>query len=198
VNERGSRRLSQAISEGDGISVLVEVADAAAARAAEEQGADGLVVREPAPSVRGATDLPILWCDGGPTGADAAGADAYLVVTAGFGEDWDGLAGAHDQTLELGLDCVVETRDEEELRDVLEHLDPEILLLAGASLDPDADPLDHVLELLPDVPAGKLAIADLRAASRDEVAALERAGVDAVVVAARDVRALVGAEPPEV
>jgi indole-3-glycerol phosphate synthase len=198
VNERGSRRLSQAISEGDGISVLVEVDDADAARAAEEQGADGIVVRAAAPSVRGATDLPILWRDGDPGGADAAGADGYLVVTARFGEDWDRLARAHDEAIELGLDCVVEVRDEEELREVLEQVDAEVLMLAGASLDPDADPLDHVLELLPDVPAGKLAIAELRAASRDEVAALERAGVDAVVVAARDIRALVGAEPPEV
>ena len=44
----GSRRLSQAIAEGDGISVLVEVADAVAAQAAQDQGAEGLVVRGPA------------------------------------------------------------------------------------------------------------------------------------------------------
>ncbi len=55
-----------------------------------------------------------------------------------------------------------------------------------------------MLELLPDVPAGKLAVAHLPAAGRDEVVALERAGIDAVVVDTRDVRALVGAEPPEV
>jgi hypothetical protein len=55
-----------------------------------------------------------------------------------------------------------------------------------------------VLELLPDVPAGKLAVALFADASRDDVLALERAGVDAVVVETRDVRALVGDEPPEV
>jgi indole-3-glycerol phosphate synthase len=100
--------------------------------------------------------------------------------------------------LELGLDCVVEVRDEEELEDTFEHVDPEIVLLAGESDNRDDDPLDHVLELLPDVPAGKLAVAQVAATSRDEVIALERAGIDAVIVAAQDVRALVGDEPPAV
>jgi indole-3-glycerol phosphate synthase len=197
VNERSARRLSQAISEGDGISVLVEARDPEAARAAQEQGADGLVVRAALAGLRAATELPILWADG-PESAGAAGADAYLLVTARYEEDWRRLADAHERVLELGLDCVVEVRDEDELQQALEHVDPEIFLLAGTPPDPDADALDHVLELLPDVPAGKLAVAHLAAASRDDVSALERAGVDAVLVDARDVRALVGAEPPEV
>ena len=89
-------------------------------------------------------------------------------------------------------------RDEEELQSTLEHVDPEIFLLGGEPHDPDEAPLDHVLELLPDVPAGKLAVAYLPDATQDEVEALERAGVDAVVVNASDVRELVGAEPPAV
>ena len=36
-----------------------------------------------------------------------------------------------------------------------------------------------MLDLLPDVPAGKLAIADVPAATREDIAELERAGVDA-------------------
>ena len=87
-------------------------------------------------------------------------------------------------------------RDEEELQATLEHVDPEIFLLGGEPHDPDEPALDHVLELLPDVPAGKLAVAYLPDATHDEVEALERAGVDAVVVNASDVRELVGAEPP--
>jgi hypothetical protein len=55
-----------------------------------------------------------------------------------------------------------------------------------------------VLELLTDVPAGKLAIGDLAGVVRAEVDELERAGVDAVVVAAGNVTELVGAAPPEV
>ena len=54
-----------------------------------------------------------------------------------------------------------------------------------------------MLELLPDVPAGKLAIADLQSADRGTVAALERAGFDAVLVRSGSVGELVGAEPPE-
>ena len=49
-----------------------------------------------------------------------------------------------------------------------------------------------MLELLPDVPAGKLAIAELGATTRDEVVSLERAGIDAVLVAGGDVAHLVG------
>jgi AmiR/NasT family two-component response regulator len=198
VNERGTRRFSQAISEGDGISVLVDVADPDAARAAEDQGADGVVVRRSVAGLRDATELPVLWCADGPDAANAAGADACLLVAQRYREDWHRLAGDHARVLELGLDCVVEVRDEEELEDVFEQVDPEIVLLAGESADRDADPLDHVLELLPDVPAGKLAVAHVAVVSRDEVIALERAGIDAVIVEANDVSALVGDEPPEV
>jgi NAD(P)H-dependent flavin oxidoreductase YrpB (nitropropane dioxygenase family) len=61
MNERGTRRLSLAISEGDGISVLVEVAAPEAAGAAEEQGADGIVVRNAGASVRDEFYIKIIW-----------------------------------------------------------------------------------------------------------------------------------------
>ena len=198
MNERGTRRFSQAISEGDGISVLVEVGDPDGARSAERQGADGVVVRGNVNGLRDATELPVLWCADGPEGANAAGADACLLVAARYDENWERLADDHAQALELGLDCVVEVRDEEELEDTFEHVDPEIVLLAGGRDDREADPLDHVLELLPDVPAGKLAVAHVAGASRDEVIALERAGIDAVIVDANDVSSLVGDEHPTV
>src|SRR6266511_666739 len=198
VNQRGTRRFSQAISEGDGISVLVDVADPDAARTAERHGADGVVVRGNVSGLRDATELPVLWCADGPEAADAAGADACLLVAERYGDDWNRLADDYARVLELGLDCVVELRDEEQLEDAFEHIDPEIVLLAGESHDRDADPLDHVLELLPDVPAGKLAVAHVAVTSRDEVIALERAGIDAVIVEANDVSALVGDEPPTV
>jgi hypothetical protein len=51
---------------------------------------------------------------------------------------------------------------------------------------------------LHDVPAGKLAIAELHDATAEDVAELERAGVDAVLVAPGDVAALVPAGPPDV
>jgi indole-3-glycerol phosphate synthase len=194
-----ARRFSQAIAEGDGISVLVEVRDGESARAAEAEGAEALVVGADIQGLREATDLPILWRASGPI-ADAAraGADAYLVVFEDLHEDDDRLERLHDEALSLGLDCVVEVRDEEELELALERLDPEILLLSGRDGDDDESPLDRALELLPDVPAGKLAVADVPVSGREQVDELERAGVDAVIVGAGSVAELVGDAPPQV
>jgi len=194
-----ARRFSQAIAEGDGISVLVEVPDGDAARAAAADGAEALVVRGDVRPVREATELPILWSASGPI-ADAAnaGADAFLVVVGNVHEDGDRLERLHDEALGLGLDCVVEVRTEEELELALERLDPEIFLLAALDDDDDRSPLDRALELLPDVPAGKLAIANVPVSGRDQVDELERAGVDAVIVGAGNVADLVGDAPPQV
>ena len=192
----GARRFSQAISEGDGISVIVDVRDADGARTAEEQGAEALVISAAPHSVPAATELPVLWYSGGdPREAAEAGADAVVVV-------WDDDEEEHvlalrDEALTLGLDCVVEVRTEEELEAALELLDPEIFLLSARDSD-DEDGFERALELLPDVPAGKLAIAELHAPGRDQVLELERAGVDAVIVGARDVAELVGVAPPQV
>ena len=76
-------------------------------------------------------------------------------------------------------------------------LDPEILLLTAERADDEQAALDRLLQLLPDVPAGKLAIAELADASREDVEELERAGVDAVLVSG-DVEALVGDGVPDV
>jgi hypothetical protein len=65
-------------------------------------------------------------------------------------------------------------------------------VLAASEEAGDEPPLERVLDLLQDVPAGKLAIAQLPSLSGDDVAALERAGVDGVIVAAGDVAALAG------
>jgi len=55
-----SRRFSHAIAEGDGISVVAAVEDADAARAAEAQRAEALVVDGDPGGLREATSLPIL------------------------------------------------------------------------------------------------------------------------------------------
>jgi hypothetical protein len=193
----GIRRLSQAIAEGDGISAIARVGDASAARAAEDDGAEGLVLDRAFEGIRGETALPLLWGPPGPPAEAArAGADAWRLVVAQVREEL--LASAAAEATELGLECVVDVCDEEELRLALERLDPEIFLLSGRSADDDEEPLERVLDLLPDVPAGKLAIAELRDATPADVAELERAGVDGVLVAPGDVAALVGSEPPEV
>jgi indole-3-glycerol phosphate synthase len=180
-------RLSQAIAEGDGISILVEVHDAETAGAAERQGADGLAVRRGAGAVRASSQLPLLHF-GGTTDASGAAADAVVVSPD---------LALWDEANALGLECVVRVFRDEELELARDELDPGIFLL---SVDPDSDddPLDALLALLHDVPAGKLAIAELHAATAEDVAELERAGVDAVLVDADHVAALVPAEPPDV
>ena len=126
-----------------------------------------------ATGLREATPLPLITADG-------TGGDARLVCPG-------------DEDLELGdgVELVVQVEREEELEEALERLDPELLVLSAADLE-------AVLDLLSDVPAGKLAIAELPRPSRDDVDELERAGVDAVLVGVGDVGGLVDDPPPEV
>jgi hypothetical protein len=192
------RRLSQAISEGDGISVIVEVDGPEAARDADEAGAEGLVIPDTArtdlPSIRGATDLPIAVALGGRASTAAIdGADACIVEVR---DDDRGPIERLQRELDERCELAFRIQSEEHLAFVLAEFDPEILVLAAPS--DDRFPLERVLELLPDVPAGKLAIADIQARSREEVEELERAGMDGVIVAAADAAHLVTAAPPEV
>ena len=194
----GGTPLSQAISEGDGISIIALVRDADGARSAEEQGAEGLAVMAAVGGVRDATDLPVLFRhDAPPEDAGAAGADACLIVVEEH-DDGDDLEELHQRARALGLEVVADVHDDESLEASLERIDPEIFLLSPAEAERDETPLEVVLDLLAAVPAGKLAIADLRLTTPDEVQELERAGCDAVIVASRDVSPLVGGPPPEV
>jgi indole-3-glycerol phosphate synthase len=194
----GSRRLSQAISEGDGISLIAVVRDPDEARLAEEQGAEGLVITVPVPGVRDASTLAILYRgDADLRAAREVGADACLLVVE-RNEDEGQLEQLHEQAAAFGLEVVVDVHDEESLQAALERIDPEVFLLSPREADDDEPHLERVLDLLPDVPAGKLAIADVHVTTRDEVLALERAGFDGVVVGTADVAGLVGDAPPAV
>ena len=191
-------RFSQAISEGDGISVIVDVVDAEGARAATSQGAEAVAIERAVADLREVTELPVLWrTPGSPSEAALAGADAWVITVESAGEDGDWLVRQHAEATELGLDCVVEVRSVEELELALEQLDPEILLFSVGEED-DADALRRALDLLPDLPAGKLAVAEVPVSDREQVIELERAGVDAVIVGARNVAGLVGDAPPPV
>jgi indole-3-glycerol phosphate synthase len=189
---RGSRRFSQAVSEGDGISLLAEVSGLADAAAAAADGAEAIVVRSAVPDgLRAATELPILACvDDLPVAAASAGADAYLLVVDGLEDDDGRLERRYEEAFAAGLDPVVDVRDEDELQLALDRVDPEVFLLSARGVDGDA--LEHVLALLPDVPAGKLAVAEVEVRNREELEELERAGVDGVVVHAARVAELLG------
>jgi indole-3-glycerol phosphate synthase len=174
------KRLSHAIAEGDGISILVEVDDVDAAQEAERHGAEGLVVGEKAGSVRSSSQLPVLVRG---SAAAARGLSADAVVIAPDPSSWD-------EATSVGLEGVVRIERADELERSLAEFDPEVFLLT-VETDADGDPLEVLLGLLHDVPAGKLAIAELHDANVADVAELERSGFDAVLVASGDIRALV-------
>jgi hypothetical protein len=194
----GQRRLSQAISEGDAISLIVPAADLESAQLAESLGAGAVIVDRGVEGIRGAIAVPIVArTERTPAEAVTTGADAYVVPAERLDGDGEELEGLYAEARGAGLECVVEVLDADGLEHALEELDPEIFLLSPRGGN-GAHPLERVLDLLPDVPAGKLAIADLEVASRGEVEELERAGFDAVIVTARDLAGLVAAAPPEV
>ena len=197
----GPRRFSQAISEGDGISLLAEIDGPEAARRAESEGAEGLLVHSgnetQLQQIRDAVSVPILfWWDGEP--ADRlAGADACVVDIAA----WSGGLGGGDDVVQRAhvelddhFELALRVEDDEQLVDALEKFDPELFVLVGK----DEEALERVLGLLPDVPAGKLVVAELPAITRADVDELERAGVDAVIVRAGNIAELSGEPPPEV
>lgn len=188
-----TRRLSQAIAEGAGISLLLEL-DERRPEAVGALGAEGVVVRGSL-AARGGSELPVLAYTATPDEAAALGADAVVVAAD---TDDDELVTFADRAAELGLELVVRADDEDDVARVLESIDPEIFLLAPGPDGGDQDaPLDRLLGLLPDVPAGKLAIAELSGATRADVEELERAGIDAVVVSG-NIDELSGESVPDV
>jgi indole-3-glycerol phosphate synthase len=189
-------RLSQAISEGDGISVipLLEGDVARLAESAELAGAEAVAVRTAADAseVRARTALPVLVRE--PV-LEPGRADACVVVFEDVADDDDALEDLHARVLGAGLDCVIDVRDEEELEQALERIDPEIILISERDRERNEEELERTLDLLPDVPAGKLVISEATLSVRKQIVALERAGVDAVIVRAgeRDFEATVSA-----
>ena len=119
-------------------------------RAAQEQGREAVAVDHAIDGIRSSTSLPLLWLAGtAPVEADA--------VSVRPDEEH-----AHE------LETVMEVRDEQELEEALEAHDPEILTISPG--DNGGDPLrSSRWSCSPDVPARKLAIADVDVGDRDQV-----------------------------
>ena len=181
-------RLSQAISEGDGISVipLLEGDVPRLAAIAESAGAEAVAVwrADDVTKVREASSLPLLV----RVDTTVAGeADAAVLPYGAWGDSGEALEELSAEVRRAGLECVVEVVDEDALADVLDRVDPEVILISTPETDAGETGLERALDLLPDVPAGKLVIVDSHVAvAPEQVAALERAGVDAVLVRARE------------
>ena len=185
-------RFSQAIAEGDGISLIpmLEGDLERLAAIAEAAGAEAVAVSSVAAveRVRTATRLPVLVRGNDVEGASAAGADGCVLAfaTPGWGgERNEGVEERYALALELGLDCAVDVADEEALEEALERLDPEIVLIAERDPGRVEEELERTLDLLPDVPAGKLVVSECTVSAREQVLALERAGVDALLLGPR-------------
>ena len=151
------RRFSQAISEGDGISLIARVSAADDAARVEEQGAEAVLVFGSGDGVlgqiRSATSLPVLLAwprDLGSSPPEEA--DACLLDV---GEDLDSLAEFSRQLAEA-CELAFRIDDEDQLESALDELDPEIFVLSAPNSDGE-EALEHVLDLLPAVPAGQRA-----------------------------------------
>ena len=174
---------------GEEISFVLRVADADPALLAEAgaAGVAGLaVVGDAAPAGFEETSLPVLH-----RGvlidpyqlyeSRLGGADGVVLIAEAF-EDDDEFAEMQLVAAQLGLDVVVQVADEDEVEHVLELLDPDSFLIQNLRDGREVPDFEHTFSLLEEVPAGKVVLSEGGIRRRDEVLALESAGVDAAVL----------------
>jgi indole-3-glycerol phosphate synthase len=174
---------------GEEISFVLRIAEADPGLLAEAQeaGVAGLAIAsESVPPGLEATRLPVLH-----KGvlidpyqlyeSRLGGADGVVLIAAAFDGDDDEFEHMHSVAGELGLDVVVEVGEEEEIELVLELLDPDSFLVQNHLEDRGFD-LERTFSLLEEVPAGKAVLSEGGIRTRDQVLALERAGVDAAIL----------------
>jgi hypothetical protein len=109
------------------------------------------------------------------------GADGVVLIAEAFDDDalfaeMEAVAG------HLGLDVVLQVSDEDELEHVLELLDPDSFLIQNVRPGRGEADFEHTFSLLEEVPAGKVVVSEGGIRHRDQVAALEGAGVDAAIL----------------
>jgi indole-3-glycerol phosphate synthase len=135
--------------------------------------------------------------------AVVAGADAILLIVAAL--DPAEITSLYDQASEIGLDCLVEVHDDDEMETAIE-CGVEIIGVNNRNLHTlEVDP-ETALRLLVDAPAGTIVVAESGITSNEDVQRLEEAGVDAILVGealmreddpAAAVHALLGSRAPE-
>jgi indole-3-glycerol phosphate synthase len=135
-------------------------------------------------AARAACDLPILRKDFivDPYQlyeAAVSGADAVLLIVRALQEEE--LVRLLDVAGDLDLDCLVEVHDEDELERAL-LTGAEVIGINNRDLDSGRVEVSTTYELMPDVPAGRTAVAESGISDRAELEELERVGVDAVLI----------------
>jgi indole-3-glycerol phosphate synthase len=135
-------------------------------------------------AARAACDLPIIRKDFivDPYQlyeAAVNGADAVLLIVAAL-SDRD-LRSLYQEARSIDLDCLVEVHDTEELERALDA-GAEVIGINNRNLDDMSVDIGTTYELMPDVPAGKTVVAESGISGREELAELDRVGVDAVLI----------------
>jgi indole-3-glycerol phosphate synthase len=175
---------------GEEISFVLraDAPDPALIEAAEAAGAAGLAVTGDAvPPGLDETWLPVLH-----KGilidpyqlyeSRLGGADGVVLIASAFDGEDDGFAEMQSVAAQLGLDVVVEVADEDELDLALELLDPDSFLIQNPRNGREDQDFEHIFSLLEEVPAGKVVLCEGGIRHREQVLALESAGVDAAVL----------------
>ncbi|MEI7692247.1 MAG: indole-3-glycerol phosphate synthase TrpC, partial [Actinomycetes bacterium] len=136
-------------------------------------------------AARAASDLPILRKDFiidhyQIVESAIAGADAILLIAAAL-EPSD-LAALYSDAVGLDLDVLVEVHDERELATVLDAVDPDLIGINNRDLRDFSVDVERTHALLADIPAGKTVVSESGLREREQLAELERVGVDAVLI----------------
>jgi len=133
-----------------------------------------------------ATELPILRKDFIRTEyqlyqARALGADAVLLIVAGLTKSE--LENLYEEADAIGLDCLVEVHDEEDLETALE-IGPQLLGINNRNLATLEEDIDTTRHLISEVPQGVIVIAESGYSTRkpEHIKELRELGVDAVLM----------------
>jgi indole-3-glycerol phosphate synthase len=110
----------------------------------------------------------------------AAGADAILLIVAAL--EPKALVALYAEARTLDLDVLVEVHDEDELECALERIDADVIGINNRNLGDFSVDVERTFELLADIPAGKTVVSESGFHSREQLDALERVGVDGVLV----------------
>jgi indole-3-glycerol phosphate synthase len=108
-----------------------------------------------------------------------AGADAVLLIVAALHPR--DLHDLHREARALDLDVLVEVHDEDELAVALD-IEADVIGINNRDLTDFTVDVERTYELLSDVPAGKTVVSESGFSHRDEIEALDRVGIDAVLV----------------
>ncbi len=145
--------------------------------------------RELIEALAGETQLPFLLTDSHDLVIDpyqvyearVCGAGGVVLLAAALEAD-SALAELYDLAVELGLDVVLDVGEEEEIERVLELLDPDSFIIRNRKDGGKEADFERTFSLLEEVPAGKVVLSHGGIREPEQVAALERAGVDAAIL----------------